>query len=269
VAAQGAERGMEPGSQTRTCLLLTIALLLATYASRSWAATAYWTGEAGDGLWNTATNWREGDANGDYDAAGAQVLPGNGDTAVIDSQYATSLVVTHSSSVTTTLGDLVSEGQVVLSGGTMDFTNAGTVGSSVGTVSVEGGTLSVDIGVTVDSDVTVTSGAASFKKDAAINGDLTIAGGTVDVAKDTVVTGTITATGGTLTLSKDGAVDAFVVTGGSVTLAQGSTVDEFTVTGGDVTLGTGSSIDSLTVEGGSLTLEGTATLSDVTVSGGS
>jgi hypothetical protein len=85
--------------------------------------TDSWTGADGDGLWQTAGNWSTGSA------------PASGDDACIGPE--TTVRVTSTSNSVASVKD---EGELVIAGGSLDVTSAGTP-STVATLSLEGATL--------------------------------------------------------------------------------------------------------------------------------
>ncbi|MAF09521.1 hypothetical protein CMK11_03630 [Candidatus Poribacteria bacterium] len=296
---------MKPSRRTRPWPA--VAALFLAAASWCSAATVYWTGDGADGSWHTATNWREGDANGAFDPSGAQRLPTSGDTAVIDDgDPNTTTTVAHSQAVTTDLAALASAETVQLTVGTIAFGNTATVGDAGGLVLIAGGSLSMDNGGTITSDVTITSGELTLSNSAVLAGSLVAQGGTVEFANTASITGSVllqgaslslangTALSGTMTvesgdlalsnnadltgdviieggnvsLDNGASVSDFTVSGGSLTLTNNAEMGEFTMTGGDVTLGDGADVTSLGITGGSITFAGTATVADITVDGG-
>ena len=299
---------MEPGSQTHARLLLTIALVFTAYASWCSAATLYWTGEGGDSSWHTATNWREADGSGAFDASGAQRIPESGDTVSIDDGDAnTTTTVLHSQGTGTDLDGLELAETLQLTAGSIDFGSNASVGDAGGLLEIAGGSVGFDNGGTALTDITMTAGELSGSNNVTFSGALTLQGGTasldngavlsgsvvlqgasLDLANGTELSGTMTVEsgdlalangadvtgsivieGGNVSLDNNGAVSDFSVSGGSLTLTNNADVGDFTMTGGDVVLGDGANVTSLSITGGSIAFEGTATLTDVSVDGGS
>ena len=95
------------------------------------SCTDIWTGGASDGLWQSAGNWSTAS------------VPVSSDVACIGS--GTTVKVTAGSAVT---GSLEDQGSLVLSGGSLELTDAVTM-SNVDSLTLEGGTLTGAGSITV------------------------------------------------------------------------------------------------------------------------
>ncbi len=168
------------------CLLalaITVMVALPAATSADSSCTDTWTGDAGDGVWQSAENWSSGS------------VPDVGDIACIEA--GTTVHVTGASNV---VGVLEDHGGLVLSGGSLEIASTSEA-SSVASLSVEGGTL---------------TGAGSLD----VSGSFVWSGGTLSGSGETVlgsgVSGSIAA-GGAVALT-----ERKLVNEGSLTWSSGS-----------------------------------------------
>jgi hypothetical protein len=163
-------------------------LWLEVLEDRTVLSTINWKNNQ-SGLWNTASNWDSG------------TVPTATDDAVISFS---GITVTHSSSTGNTVHSLTSSANLVISGGSLSFTTASTVG---GTLTVSAGTLGGAGGLTVSGLVTWSGGTLTGAGHLAANGgmsidgtaSLTLTGKTIDnggTANRTAGTGLISASNG-------------------------------------------------------------------------
>jgi hypothetical protein len=231
------------------------------------ANTVTWTA-AGNGSWNTGSNW-----------SGGQV-PGTGDDVVIPS----GITVTFDSG-TDTIHQLTVNGTLDVTGGTLDVNATGTLDN----LAVSGGTLGGTGALTVTGDFTAGGGGTidtttglTLEGTTSISGDLGISGTVINEGTTTWTgDGTLTfangtwdnANGSTFIADSNGTLQTISGTG---TFDNNGTIDKTGLSG--LTLENGMTLDnssSLTVDNGSLTLDngtnsGTITLnngSDLTTSG--
>ncbi len=150
-----------------------------------------WTGEAGDEAWQTAGNWSTGTVPGESDHA---CIPAGG--------------TAHISSGTHTVGSIRGAGGLVLSGGTLDLSDASTL-SEFGSLTVQGGiftgsgtveiseVLSWTGGEMTGSGQTVLASGAGGSIDAGSGGHVWLEGRTLTNAGTlTLVDGAILLAGG-------------------------------------------------------------------------
>ncbi len=114
-----------------------------TATSADASCTDTWTGAAGDGLWQSAENWS------------SDRVPGAEDVACIGAGG-----TVHLSDAGNVTGTLLSQGRLVISGGSLELTSAAER-SSVASLSIEGGTLTGAGSVDVSGSLMWTGGTLS------------------------------------------------------------------------------------------------------------
>ncbi len=143
------------------------------------SCTDDWTGEGGDGLWQTAANWSSG------------AIPTSGDRACIASG-----ITVHVSGGVNQVGSLGGGGSVVLSGGELGLTDGETV-SEVGVLTVNGGTLggigTLDVNESLSWSSGQMSGGGQTVLTAGASGSIDSGGGYVSIdGRELLNEGTLT-----------------------------------------------------------------------------